>query len=107
MQRSSLRVFLLVLSSIMLSSDQFAPAENLQQLIKDLAVQKTYAELDQQAMRIAKRLDQLTISAMEDNQTLYWAKNDLRTDLADESRLKLPEDVHLSRIPNSDRILII
>jgi len=47
MQRSSPRVFLLVLSGVILSLAQFAPAENLQQLIKDLAVQKT-AGLDRQ-----------------------------------------------------------
>jgi len=107
MQRSSPRVFLLVLSGVILSLTQFAPAEGLQQLIKDLAVQKTYAELDRQAMRIAERLDQLTTSALEGNNTLYWAKKDLHTALANESRLELAEDVHLFRIPNSDRILIV
>lgn len=107
MQRSSPCVFLLVLSGVILSLAQFAPAENLQQLIKDLAVQKTYAELDRQAMRIAERLDQLTTSALEGNNTLYWAKKDLHTALANESRLELAEDVHLFRIPNSDRILIV
>ena len=107
MQRSSPRVFLLVLSSVMLSSVQFAPAEDLQQLIKDLAVQKTYAELDRQAMRIAERLDQLTTSALEGNKMLYWARKDLRTALANKSRLELAEDVHLFRIPNSDRILVV
>ena len=107
MQRFSPRIFLFVLSSVMLSSAQFAPAQDLQQLIKDLAVQKTHAELDRQAMRIAERLDQLTTSALEGNKTLYWAKKDLRAVLANESRLELAEDVHLFRIPNSDRILVV
>ncbi len=107
MRHFSLYVFLLALGGVMLSSVQSAPVEDLQQLIEGLAVQQTYAELDMQAMRIAKRLDQLTTSALEGNKMLYWAKKDLRAVLANESRLELAEDVHLFRIPNSDRILVV
>lgn len=109
MQRFSLSVFLFVLSSVMLSLARFAPAEDLRKLMEGLAVYQTYLEQNQLAMRIAERLDQLTTSAMEGNKTLYWAKKDLHTALANESKnqLELSEDVHLFIIPNSDRILVI
>ena len=107
MQRFSPRIFLLFLSSVILTSGQSASAEDLRQLMEDIAVYQTYAEQDRQAMRIAKRLDQLTTSALEGSMTLNGAKEDLRAVLANEGRLKLGRDVHLFGISESDKILVL
>ena len=98
---------ILVLAGLVLWASQTIGNEDLRHLVQGLAEKKTLAELEQQADRIAKRLDHLVTLALEGVKTVDAAKQRLRSLLVVDGPLELGQDVNLWEIPLASRILII
>ena len=102
MQNSAARILSLLSAIFLLFAFESFANNDLRQLVQGLSTCKTEAELLQQVLKIAERLDELTALVLQNERKLSAARRQLAVMLTEESDGELREgrDVHLLEIPH-------